>query len=73
MLGGRTAQQQFAALMNKQSPRPKAVGWLQTLLLAKRFPEWPEQLNELAVMRRQLFDVSTLAHLQTQSLGGQFD
>ncbi|EJM69484.1 hypothetical protein PMI30_01092 [Pseudomonas sp. GM50] len=43
------------------------------LLLAKRFPEWLEQLNELAVMRRQLFDVPALAHLQTQSLGGQFN
>jgi|UPI000519C5E9 hypothetical protein len=59
--------------MNKQSPRQKAVGWLQMLLLAKRFPEWLEQLNELAVMRRQLFDVPALAHLQTQSLGGQFN
>lgn len=59
--------------MNNQSPRQKAVGWLQMLLLVKRFPEWPKQLNELAVVCRQLFDVPALAHLQTQSLGSQFD
>lgn len=59
--------------MNKRSPRQKAVGWLQMRLLAKCFPGWQKQLIELVVMRRQLFEVPALAHLQTQSLGGQFD
>ncbi|MNQ97455.1 hypothetical protein D3C85_1131080 [compost metagenome] len=35
-------------------------------------PQWPEQLDELAVVRRQLLDVPALAHLQAQGLGGQY-
>src|SRR5450830_86489 len=57
--------------MNKQNPCQEAVRRQQVLLFAKRLPQRPEQLDELAVMGRQLLDVPAFTHLQAQCLGGQ--
>ena len=57
--------------MNQQGSRQKALGRLQVFLLTQRLPERPKQLDKLAVMGRQFFNIPALAHLQAQGLGAQ--